>query len=188
MLESDIERFFLHIQGSGLLKYENGTTEGVQYAGSNSHAYQGIGKLMAGDGAITDASMQGIKNYLRDRPGDIPKYFYQNQRYVFFRLTDDLPHGSGGAELVPHRSIATDKSLYPAGGLAFVVGKKPKLNGNNEVEGAEDFSRFVVDQDTGASIKGPGRADLYFGLGERAGAEAGSYVARNKLFYLLRKE
>jgi membrane-bound lytic murein transglycosylase A len=89
---------------------------------------------------------------------------------------------------VPRRSIATDKSLYPAGGLAFIVGKKPVLNGDNEVTGSEEFSRFVVDQDTGASIKGPGRVDLYFGLGEGAGAEAGSYVARNKIFYLLSKE
>lgn len=187
-LESDIERFFLHIQGSGLLEYENGTTEGIQYVGSNGYPYQGIGRLMAKGGVITDLSMQGIKNYLYGRQEDIPRYFYQNRRYVFFKLTDDLPRGSGGAELVPQRSIATDKSVYPAGGLVFIVGKKPVLDGNNEVTGWEDFSRFVVDQDTGGSIKGPGRVDLYFGLGERAGAAAGRYVTHNKIFYLLRRD
>ena len=187
-LENDIERFFLHIQGSGLLKYENGTTEGVQYTGSNGYSYQAIGKLMARDGVISDLSMQGIKSYLRARPEDVPRYFYQNQRYVFFKLTDYLPRGSGGGELVPHRSIATDKSFYPAGGLVFIVGKKPVLDDKNEVTGWEEFSRFVVDQDTGASIKGPGRVDLYFGLGEQAGAGAGRYAAHNKIFYLLGKD
>ncbi len=187
-LESDIERFFLHIQGSGVLKYEDGTTEGIQYVGSNGYPYSGIGKLMAQDGAIDEVSMQGIKNYLLTHPDTIPKYFYQNPRYVFFRLTNDPPRGSGGAELVALRSIATDKSLYSAGGLAFIAGEKPILNDKNEVTGWAGFSRFVVDQDTGNSIKGPGRVDLYFGQGDRAGEAAGRYVAYNKMFYLLKRE
>jgi membrane-bound lytic murein transglycosylase A len=189
-LESDIERFFLHIQGSGILKYEDGTAEGVQYAGSNGYPYEAIGKQMAKDGAIRgeEISMQGIKNYLQNHPGDIPTYFYRNQRYIFFRLTDDRPRGSGGAELVTERSIATDKTLYPAGGLVFVEGKKPILNENNEVVEWRGFSRFVVDQDTGNAIKGPNRVDLYFGAGDRAGAMAGRYVTRNRMYYLLKRE
>lgn len=189
-LESDIERFFLHIQGSGILRYEDGTSEGVQYAGSNGYPYEAIGRQMARDGVIRgdDVSMQGIKNYLEGHPEDMPAYFYRNQRYIFFRLTGDLPRGSGGAELVPERSIATDKSLYPAGGLVFVEGKKPVLNERNEVVEWAKFSRFFVDQDTGNSIKGPGRVDLYFGIGEQAGAMAGRYVVRNRMFYLLKRE
>lgn len=187
-LESDIERFFLHIQGSGILRYEDGTTEGIQYIGSNGYPYSGIGKLMAQDGVIDEISMQSIKNYLFGHPEAIPKYFYQNPRYVFFRLTNDPPRGSGGAELVPLRSIATDKSFYSAGGLAFIAGEKPILNDKNEVTGWAGFSRFVVDQDTGNAIKGQGRVDLYFGQGESAGDAAGHYVAYNKMFYLLKRE
>lgn len=188
-IESDIERFFLHIQGSGILKYEDGTSEGAQYAGSNGYPYEAIGRQMAKDGAIRgdEISMQGIKNYLQSHPDDIPTYFYRNQRYIFFRLTDDRPRGSGGAELVPERSIATDKTLYPAGGLVFVEGKKTVLNENNEVVDWHGFSRFVLDQDTGNAIKGPNRVDLYFGAGDRAGALAGSYVTRNRMYYLLKR-
>ena len=50
----------------------------------------------------------------------LPKYFYQNKRYIFFTLTPDGPQGSGGGEVVAERSIATDKAIYPAGGLAFI--------------------------------------------------------------------
>ncbi|MBI5428091.1 MAG: MltA domain-containing protein [Nitrospinae bacterium] len=184
-----IEGFFLHVQGSGILEYVNGTRESVQYVGSNGYPYAGIGRLMIEDGLLKkgETSMQGIKKYLKNHPDDIPKYFFRNKRYIFFKLTDDLPRGSGGGVLVPNRSIATDKSWYPAGGLAFVVGQKPVLDDADEIAGWKKFSRFVVDQDTGAAIQGPARADLYFGTGDRAGAAAGYYMARNKMFYLVKK-
>ena len=128
-----------------------------------------------------------IKKYFKKNPHKIEKYLFQNKRYIFFRPTNRLPTGSGGAELVAGRSIATDKSLYPAGGLAFIMAKKPILDSNNRIAGWKNFVRFVLDQDTGSAIKGKGRADLYFGTGEKAGAAAGHYMQRGKLFYLVRK-
>ena len=188
-LKDDLERFFLHIQGSGILQYADGVQEGVQYAGSNRYPYKSVGKLMIRDRAITVAqgSMQGIKKYFKDNPHHIEKYLYQNKRYIFFSPTDRLPTGSGGGELVAGRSIATDKSLYPAGGLGFVMAKKPILDANFKIVGWKNFVRFVLDQDTGSAIRGRGRADLYFGVGEEAGAAAGHYMQRGKLFYLVRK-
>ena len=102
-LKDDLERFFLHIQGSGMLVFADGTRQGVGYQGSNQHTYTGIGKLMIQDGAIeiSQGSMQGIKKYFVDHPQDIAKYLYQNKRYIFFTLNDDEgPRGSGGGELV----------------------------------------------------------------------------------------
>ena len=188
-LKDDLERFFLHIQGSGILQYPDGTREGVQYVGSNRYPYKSIGKQMIREGAISTAqgSMQGIKKYFKDNPYQIKKYLYQNKRYIFFRPTERLPTGSGGAELVAGRAIATDKSLYPAGGLAFIMAKKPILDSNNRIVTWKNFVRFVLDQDTGSAIKGRGRADLYFGTGEEAGAAAGHYMQRGKLFYLVKK-
>ena len=188
-LKDDLERFFLHIQGSGILQYTDGMKEAVQYAGSNRYPYKSVGKLMIRDRAITTAqgSMQGIKKYFKDNPHHIKKYLFQNKRYIFFRPSDRLPTGSGGAELVAGRAIATDKSLYPAGGLAFIMAKKPILDSNNNIIRWDNFVRFVLDQDTGSAIKGRGRADLYFGTGLQAGAAAGHYMQRGKLFYLVRK-
>jgi membrane-bound lytic murein transglycosylase A len=188
-LKDDLERFFLHIQGSGILQYPDGTREGVQYVGSNRYPYKSIGKQMIRDGAIVRAqgSMQGIKKYFKDNPQNIKKYLYQNKRYIFFRITERLPTGSGGAELVAGRAIATDKSLYPAGGLAFIMAKKPILDSDNNIVRWKNFVRFVLDQDTGSAIKGRGRADLYFGTGEEAGVAAGHYMQRGKLFYLVKK-
>jgi len=188
-LQDELDRYFLHIQGSGFLSFPDGQMEAVQFAGSNEFPYRSVGQKMIRDGVITvgQGSMQGIKQYFREHPEDIPKYLYQNKRYIFFNLTDGSPRGSSGAELVGGRSIATDKSIYAAGGLAFLSAKKPVLNESLEITGWEPFSRFVVDQDTGSAIKGPGRVDLYFGVGRSAGEAAGHYMQSGKLYYLLKK-
>ena len=189
-LKDDLERFFLHIQGSGMLEFPDGSRQGVGYQGSNQHSYTGIGKLMIQDGAIeiSQGSMQGIKKYFVDHPQDIAKYLYQNKRYIFFTLNDDEgPRGSGGGELVGGRSIATDKSIYPAGGLAFIKVRQPVLNENNEIIRWQPISRFVVDQDTGSAIRGAGRGDLYFGTGQKAGAKAGHYHERGEVYYLIKR-
>jgi len=188
-LKDDLERFFLHIQGSGMLEFPDGSQQGVGYQGSNQYSYTGIGKLMIQDGVIdiSQGSMQGIKKYFTENPQDIAKYLYQNKRYIFFTLSDSGPRGSGGGELVGGRSIATDKSIYPAGGLAFIKVRQPVLDEDNEIVSWEPVSRFVVDQDTGSAIRGPGRGDLFFGTGQKAGAKAGHYHERGEIYYLIKK-
>ena len=189
-LKNDLERFFLHIQGSGMLKFPDGSQQGVGYQGSNDHSYTGIGKLMIRDGVIdiSQGSMQGIKKYFIKHPQDITKYLFQNKRYIFFTLNNDEgPRGSGGGELVGGRSIATDKSIYPAGGLAFIKVRQPVLDENNKILRWQLISRFVVDQDTGSAIRGPGRGDLFFGTGQKAGAKAGHYHERGEVYYLIKR-
>ena len=188
-LENELERYFLHIQGSGVLEFPGGTRQGVRYQGSNKYSYNGIGKLMIRDGVITtgEGSMQGIKKYFANNPQNISKYLNQNKRYIFFSLSDEGAIGSGGAELVGGRSIATDKSIYPAGGLVFVKIRKPVLNANNKIKSWEQISRFVIDQDTGNAIRGKARADLYFGTGQKAGAMAGHYHEKGEVYYLIKK-
>ncbi len=188
-LENELERYFLHIQGSGVLKFPDGTLQGVRYQGSNNYSYKSIGKQMLRDGVITtsEGSMQGIKKYFAKNPNNIPKYLNQNKRYIFFEFSDEGAIGSGGGELVGGRSIATDKSIYPAGGLVFVKIRKPILNINNKIESWKPISRFVIDQDTGSAIRGKARADLYFGTGQEAGEKAGHYHEKGEAYYLLKK-
>ena len=189
-LKNDVERFFLHIQGSGQLIFQDGTSMGAHFAGANNYKFGGLGKRMVEDGVIEPAqgSMQGIKKYFKEHPEDIQKYFFQNKRYIFFKLSNEgNPRGSGGGELIGGRSIATDKKIYPAGGLAFVQLRKPILNNKNEIVRWEKFSRFVVDQDTGNAIRGAGRADFYFGMGDRAGAKAGHFHEWGDVFYIVKK-
>jgi membrane-bound lytic murein transglycosylase A len=188
-LKDDLERYFLHIQGSGYLAFPDGSLQAVQYMGSNHFPYYSVGRQMIQDGVIkpSQGSMQGMKQYFREHPENIDRFLFRNNRYIFFQTSNSSPRGSGGAELVAGRSIATDKSLYPAGGLVYITVHKPLLNDELEITGWQKISRFVVDQDTGSAIKGPGRVDLYFGVGEPAGAAAGHYKRTGNMVYLLKK-
>ena len=188
-LKDDLERFFLHIQGSALLRFPDGKLQSVGYAGANKYGYKGIGKLMVKDGLLGkgERSMQGIKKYLRSHPEKIPIYLYQNKRYIFFSYNDQGPRGAGGGTLVGGRSLATDKSIYPAGGLALIFVRKPVLDQDDKISGWKRTFRFVVDQDTGSDIKGPGRADLFFGIGQRPGIMAGSFKEWGEVYYLIKK-
>ena len=48
-------------------------------------------------------------------------------------------------------------------------------------------SRFVIDQDTGGAIRGPGRLDLYLGAGGEARKQAGVMKRGGKLYYFFPK-
>jgi membrane-bound lytic murein transglycosylase A len=47
--------------------------------------------------------------------------------------------------------------------------------------------RFVLNQDTGAAIKGPGRVDFFCGSGEAAGKVAGAMREEGKIYFLQAK-
>lgn len=61
-----IDRLFLEIQGSGIIKLPNGSHLFVGYAGENGAPYTSIAQVLIDKGVMTkdNASMQGIKAYL----------------------------------------------------------------------------------------------------------------------------
>ena len=87
------------------------------------------------------------------------------------------------------RSIATDKKVFPAGGLTFAViePKRSKKGWWFHKEGKVEKSFFALDQDTGSAIQTPARADIYFGIGDQPMHEAGELNAYGRLYYLLKR-
>jgi membrane-bound lytic murein transglycosylase A len=111
-----------------------------------------------------------------------------NKSYVFFRVVDKGPVGSLNVPITSGRSIATDLSLFPRGALAFIRLKKPVVEKDGRITSWVDFSRFVLNQDTGGAIKGPGRVDLFCGKGAHAGVMAGHLKEEGELYFLVRKK
>ena len=83
------------------------------------------------------------------------------------------------------RSIATDKSIFPRGALAFITTTLPQNVGGNIVK--RTYSGFALDQDTGGAIRAPGRCDVYMGQGDIAGKMAGQTYQEGRLYYLFLK-
>ncbi len=189
-VSDQMDLFFLQIQGSGQVILEDGAVLHVNYDCNNGHAYQSIGKLLIDEGKISkeEMSAQRIRSYLKSHSCEIERIFNYNESYVFFRLVDDGPLGAIEALLTPGRSIATDLDLFPRGALAFIQTEKPVTSVDGTVESWEDFSRFVLNQDTGGAINGPGRVDLFWGNGQYARAAAGHMKHEGTLYFLVRKK
>src|SRR5690606_37002692 len=90
--------------------------------------------------------------------------------------------GSLGVKVSPETTLATDKSIYPRGGVVLVDTKAVTFS-----HGQQRFLRFMLDQDTGGAIQAPGRADIYMGEGASAEILAGGQYAEGRLYYLFLK-
>ncbi len=185
-----VDIFFLHIQGSGMICLPDGACFQVSYAQSNGRAYRSIGKLLIDSGKATreNLSMQGIKKYLREHPEEIEDILNYNESYVFFRTVEEGPVGSIGVALTGGRSIATDQTIFPRGALAFIKTRKPVIGPGGDIRSWVPFSRFVLNQDTGGAITGPGRVDLFCGRGREAEIMAGHLKEEGELYFLVLKK
>lgn len=188
-VDDPITLFFLHIQGSGKIRLPDGNFVQISYEQYNGHPYRSIARYLLDKGKLTPAEVthQNLKKYLRNNPDELSDILNFNESYVFFRFVEKGPIGALGLTLTSGRSIATDLDLFPKGALAFIRLRKPLFDENGNIKKWESFSRFVLNQDTGGVIKGPGRVDLFCGTGDDAELIAGSLKERGELYFLVKK-
>jgi membrane-bound lytic murein transglycosylase A len=71
--------------------------------------------------------------------------------------------------------------------LIFIGTEKPIVDNAGQIQNWQRFSRFALNQDTGGAIKGPGRADLFWGNGTYAEIAAGHLKHTGDLYFLVLK-
>ena len=189
-VKDPIELFFLHIQGSGILRLPHGAKVHIGYAGQNGRPYRSIGRLLIEQGKVppSEMSMQRLRRHLADHPEQRNEIMWHNESYVFFRINEDGPFGSLEVPVTAGRSMATDSRFFPKGAPALIYTQSPVLNGAKQLIGWRPFVRFVLNQDTGGAIRGLQRADLYMGTGDEAGAHAGYMNSPGKIYFLVFKK
>jgi len=184
-----IDLFFLQIQGSGKIFLPSGEHINVHYHTVNGHPYRSIGKLLIDEEKIAreEMSMQKIRSYLHEHPEEVERVLNHNPSYVFFKLEEEGPIGYIQVKLTPGRSIALDRKIFPPAALGYIETQKPELDHFGEIYAWQDHQAFVLNQDTGGAIKGPGRADLFWGNGHYAEVAAGHMQHPGKLYFLVLK-
>jgi membrane-bound lytic murein transglycosylase A len=105
-----------------------------------------------------------------------------NRSFIFFSETplDDNglgPKGSSGVNLTPLASLAVDQRWNALGAPFFVA-----------ADGADPVHALAVAQDIGGAIRGPARADIFFGFGPDAERRAGAMKGSGALYVLLPNE
>jgi membrane-bound lytic murein transglycosylase A len=171
-----IDLFFLQIQGSGRLRFPDGSVMRIGYAGQNGHPYTGIGRLMRDRGLLggESASMQNMVAWLRANPEPGRALMNENRSYVFFReLIGAGPLGALGLPVTPRGTVAADPRYVPLGAPVVI-----------DVEHGVADGLWIA-QDTGGAIKGPNRFDTFWGPGEEAARIAGGLLSRGRSWLLL---
>ena len=197
-LSDPVDAFFLQVQGSGRLRFEDGKEMPVRFAGSNGKPYLSIGRYLADQGEIPtgQVSMQSIRQWLREHPELRDDLLRRNQRYIFFRKGPETssgsitsgPVGSMGSPLSSMVSLAVDRTTFPLGSvLAFDV-NIPDPSSPVEEGPVSTTPLFGIGlaQDTGEAIKGR-RVDLFCGKGARAAYIAGHLNGPGEIWMLLAK-
>jgi membrane-bound lytic murein transglycosylase A len=125
-----------------------------------------------------------MKIAFQQNPSRVQELMHANESYVFFQQYPEgnWPAGSLGFPVTTERSLATDKSVYPRGGLVLVDTDTLTMTGTKK-----RFNRFMLDQDTGGAIRAPGRADIFMGIGPTAEIVAGGQYAEGRLYYFFVK-
>jgi membrane-bound lytic murein transglycosylase A len=175
--------FFLHVQGSGRVALDDGATIRVAYAAQNGRPYSAIGTRLIHLGVLTreTVSMQAIRAWLRANPSAARQVMETNQSYVFFKEepVGDASLGSVGTEgvsLTPGASIAIDPKFHALGVPIFIA---------TQTADGQKLANLFVAQDTGGAIRGPARADIFFGFGQSAEELAGRMKAAGHIYVLL---
>jgi membrane-bound lytic murein transglycosylase A len=181
-LASPVDAFFVAVQGSAEVALPDGASMRIGVAGTNGRAYVAIGRILIerGEIAADEVSLQSLRAWLIAHPGEATSVMQENPRYVFFRELPGLdPVGSEGVPLTAGRSLAVDPRFLPLGAPIYVE--------TSDGEGAS-LRRLMLAQDTGGAIKGPLRADVYWGAGAEAEARAGAMKSPGRLFLLLPRD
>jgi membrane-bound lytic murein transglycosylase A len=178
-----VDFFFLQIQGSGQVEFPDGSRVRIGYADQNGHPYQSIGRWLINHGELAahQASMEGIRQWVKRNPQRLDELLNTNPSYIFFRELPSTggPIGALGTPLYAGRSIAVDPANIPLGAPVFLATTRPLSQ--------EPLNRLVMAQDTGGAIKGPVRADFFWGFGPEAGAQAGKMKQQGRIWVLLPK-
>ncbi len=180
-IHSPVDRFFLEIEGSGMIQLPHHAPLYISYAGENGAPFTSIASILIKQGLLTraNASQANIKRYFDTHPARAKPLLAQNKSFVFFQA---LKHahalGAQGIDLIPGYSMAVDKRWIPLGAPVWLATKIPQKNHETS------FKRLMIAQDTGGAIKGAMRGDIFWGTGKRA-SFLGEHMKCSGVYWLL---
>jgi membrane-bound lytic murein transglycosylase A len=181
-VDDPVDAFQVQIEGTGKVHLDSGEVIRINYAGQNGYPFSSTEAAMIKQGVFKtkNVSTQMVHKWLREHPKQAERYMSINQSYVFFEeepwAGDAI--GAHSVPLIPHRSMAVDRSYITLGTPLWLAASHP-------VKGK--LQQLMVAQDVGGAIKGPIRGDYYWGVGEQAAHHAGIMNTKGELFVLLPK-
>lgn len=172
----------IQIQGSGMLKLDNGEMVKLNFGATNDMQFKSIGEQLRNRGIKPNGgySADAVWKYLKKHPTLAKEVIYNNPRYVYFKEAESKNViGKLGTPLSKIRSIAVDDSIYTVGMPVYI---------STNLSDGRKFRRLMIAQDTGSAIRGWIRADIFFGSGDEAYKFAHGQHSSGEMYILLPKE
>lgn len=174
-----VDVFFLEIQGSGRLIFDDGTQAYVNYAGQNGHKYKSSGRIMREKGLLRRGDIFEQREWFKNNPERVREILNENPSYVFFKFGGRGPTGAMGHEVDDWLSLAVDRKYIPLGAvLAYGVNTPDEKHGSLPLRG------IGFAQDVGGAIKGK-RVDIFCGGDQRANYVASHLDAKGPAWVLV---
>lgn len=174
-----VDVFFLEIQGSGRLVFDDGTEAYINYAGQNGHKYKSSGRIMREKGLLKRGDIFEQREWLRNNPDRVREILHDNPSFVFFKFGGRGPTGAMGHTVDDWLSLATDRKWIPLGAVvAYGVNIPDEKNGEVPLRG------IGFAQDVGGAIK-RNRIDIFCGASERSNYVASHLDAKGPAWVLL---
>lgn len=180
-----IDIFHMQIEGSGFIEYPDGSREMLVYYGDYVYDPEHMSKYLIEKDIFAEEDMSSgkIMKWISENPDSLDNMLAINPADIFYIKGKDIPVGVRSIPLTEGVSLAVDTSHIPVGSILLAEIPVTDKQGNVTKE-----FHLLFAQDTGKSIKGPGIADLYFGVGTENGKKARVFHAEGKLWLLLAKD
>jgi membrane-bound lytic murein transglycosylase A len=184
-VQDPVALYEVQVQGSGRVHLAEGGTLSLGFDGSNNRPYTAIGNVLVEKGILRrdDVTWPAIRDWLKRHPQQGREVMRKNERYIFFKDTKTMvASGSEGVPLTAQRSVAVDPTLTPYGTPIWIETRRPVAG---KPGATEVYRRLMIAQDSGTAIKGPARADIFFGSTPQAGDWAGRMVSGGRAIVLV---
>jgi membrane-bound lytic murein transglycosylase A len=182
-LADPLDRYVLHVEGSGRVRFPDGREIALDYDEQNGHPWRPLGRHLVDRGILPleEVTLPRIREWAAKSEARLESAIATDPSYVFFATGRDVregPRGALGVPLTPARSIAVDRRHVPLGSAIWLVSNWPERPGR-------PLMRLVFAQDTGGAIKGEQRVDFFWGGGRDAEQMAGTTKERVRLHPLV---
>ena len=174
-----VDVFFLEIQGSGRLIFDDGTQAYVNYAGQNGHKYKSSGRIMREKGLLRQGDIFEQREWFKNNPSRVREILNDNPSYVFFKYGTRGPTGAMGYQVDDWLTLATDRGFIPLGSIVAYG-----VNVPDETRGRVPLRGIGFAQDVGGAIK-RNRIDIFCGGDDRANYVASHLDAKGPAWVLL---
>lgn len=176
-----VDVFFLEIQGSGILQFDDGSRAYLNYDGQNGHKYKSSGRIMREKGLLARGDIFEQRQWLKDNPDRVQEILHENPSFVFFKFSQQGPTGAMGYEVQDWVSLATDRNFIPLGSIVAYG-----VNIPDESRTSQPLRGIGLAQDVGGAIK-RNRIDIYCGTSPRSNYVASFLDAKGPAWILLAK-